>query len=96
MIIQLLPIPRFQERILLPHSISSRGPIKTQEMQEKYLQWVVLALNYQITVDSTNTLTSSGCLLVIKEVFSHHILWLHHLDRSILLLDGLVGTPGKT
>ena len=37
-----------------------------------------------------------GSLSVIKEVFSHHILWLHHLDRSILLLDGLVGASGKT
>lgn len=37
-----------------------------------------------------------GSLSVVKKVFSHHVLWLHHLDRCILLLDGLVGTPGKT
>lgn len=37
-----------------------------------------------------------GSLSVIEEVFSHHILWLHHLDCCVLLLDGLVGTPGKT
>lgn len=37
-----------------------------------------------------------GSLSVIKKVFSHHVLRLHHLDRCILLLDGLVGTPGKT
>lgn len=37
-----------------------------------------------------------GSLSVSKEVFSHHILRRHHLDCSILLLNGLVGTPGKT
>lgn len=37
-----------------------------------------------------------GSLSVIKEVLSHHVLRLHHLDCCILLLDGVVGTPGKT
>lgn len=37
-----------------------------------------------------------GSLSDIKEVFPHHLLRLHHLDCGILLLDGLVGTPGKT
>ena len=37
-----------------------------------------------------------GSLSVSKEVFSRHVLRRHHLDRNILLLNGLVGTPGKT
>ena len=37
-----------------------------------------------------------GSLAVIKEVFSHHVFRLHLLDRRLLLLDGLVGTSGKT
>ena len=54
------------------------------------------ALSCQIASVSTHSLPPPGSLAVIKEVFSHHVFRLHLLDRSLLLLDGLVGTPGKT
>lgn len=44
---------------------------------------------------NTDTLRSA-CLAGFQEVLPYHILRLHHLDRSFLILDGVVGTPGKT
>lgn len=55
-----------------------------------------LALDCRSTTEGSADTLPSGCLAGFQEVLPYHVLWLHHLDRSFLLPDGVVGTPGKT
>lgn len=57
---------------------------------------VAVALDYLSSIEGSSDIFPSGCLAGFQEVLPCHVLRLHHLDRSFLLPDGVVGTPGKT
>lgn len=60
---------------------------------------VSLALGHEIHISGHHGCSVSlhpGSLSDIEKVLPHHVLRLNHLDCNILLLDGVVGTSGKT
>lgn len=55
-----------------------------------------VALDSLSSTEGNSDVFPSGCLAGFQKVLPCHVLRLHHLDRSFLLPDGVVGTPGKT
>lgn len=55
-----------------------------------------VALDCLSSIEGSSDIFPSGCLAGFQEVLPCHVLRLYHLDRSFLLPDGVVGTPGKT